>query len=281
MRTSCDVDILVEEKNLQTALDALQNRLSYTVSARGTHDVQTTAPSGVSVELHYRLAEDGKEKADEQSRQAAPLRSVFDDAVKSEEGSCRYLLSPELFYYYHVYHMAKHFQNGGCGVRPFLDLFVMRSFAYDEEKKKRLLTEGGLDAFAKAAEKLTSVWFENEEGDDLSHMMEEFLLSGGTYGNLKNKAQLQTAKKGKFRYFLSRIFLPYDALRYRYPTLERHRWFLPFFEVRRWFEIVFSGRIKRGTAELSAVSQKNGEEVLRVRAMLSELGLSSDNSEIV
>ena len=57
----------------------------------------------------------------------------------------------KMFYFYHVAHMAKHFEIGGCGVRPFLDSYLLLYYAqYRTESCCQLLRKGGLLTFAKA-----------------------------------------------------------------------------------------------------------------------------------
>ena len=59
--------------------------------------------------------------------------------------------------------MAKHFvSTGGCGIRPFLDIWVLNhKIDFNREKREKLLSDGGLDVFAKQAELLSEVWFGN------------------------------------------------------------------------------------------------------------------------
>ena len=53
------------------------------------------------------------------------LAQIWDTAVSAGPGSHRLLLADEMFYFYHIAHMVKHFEVGGCGIRPFLDLWIM------------------------------------------------------------------------------------------------------------------------------------------------------------
>ena len=47
----------------------------------------------------------------------------------------QYLMTKEDFYIYHVIHMAKHFLNGGIGIKHFLDLYIMNKNKYIESAK--------------------------------------------------------------------------------------------------------------------------------------------------
>ena len=62
---------------------------------------------------------------------------------------------------------------------------------------------------------------------------------GGVYGSTDNRVALQQKKKGgRIGYVLSRIFIPYAKLKRYYPVLEKHRWLMPFMQIRRWFMLL-------------------------------------------
>ena len=59
MRTSCDIDILVREQDLERAVALLQSELSYrTDGERGYHDISLFSQSGIHLELHFNILED-------------------------------------------------------------------------------------------------------------------------------------------------------------------------------------------------------------------------------
>ncbi len=114
-----------------------------------------------------------------------------------------------------------------------------------------MLKDGKLLTFANAARKLSRVWLENAEYDNVSLRIEEYILLGGVYGSIENRVVVHQSKKGgKLRYVLGRIFVPMDVLVVRYPSLERHGWLMPAYQVRRWFGILFRGRLKSSVQEL-------------------------------
>ena len=152
--------------------------------------------------------------------------------------------------------MAKHFENGGCGIRPFLDLWILEHCVpYDREACDRLLEQGKLLTFAEACRKLSEMWFDCAEPDEISEQMQSYILYGGAYGTLKNHLAVHQNKLGgRFKYFMSRIFLPYDSLKFLYPVLQKHRWLTPVMQVCRWFRLLFKGRMKKSLHEIN-VSQ--------------------------
>ena len=243
----CDIDILVHESEVDRIADLLVSEMKYKKEEKSPHDISLYSGGGVHLELHYNLIEDGCI-----GDMKSVLRSVWDRA-SAVDGTSEFTLSDEMFYYYHIAHMAKHFvSTGGCGIRPFVDIWVLNHrISFDRERRNALLSEGGLRTFAKEAEALSEVWFGDGEHTDVTQQMQNYVLCGGVYGTTENRVAVQQVKRGgKFRYALSRIWLPYDTLKFHYPSLDGKRALLPFYEMRRWCKLIFCGGAKRGMNEL-------------------------------
>ena len=118
-------------------------------------------------------------------------------------------------FFIYFYHMAKHFINGGCGIKPFIDLWVIKNkVGFDEEKAQKMLQESGLLAFYERSIDLMSVWFEGKPHNSVTQEMEDYILQGGVYGTLEQQlAMSQNKKGGKFRHLLSKIFLSYEQMK--------------------------------------------------------------------
>ena len=182
----------------------------------------------------------------------------------------------DYYYAYLLAHAAKHVLVGGCGIRPFMDIWVIRHcMQYDLKEAAPLVKNCGLTAFAESAELLSEKWFsdsrkENETADELAL----FVLRAGAYGNIQNKvAGEQVVKGNRFVYILSRLFRPYSQMKYLYPVLHKWKILLPVFEVYRWFDIAFGSRRERIKKELSANSQVSREDVKRVKKLFGNLNL--------
>ena len=269
MRGSCDIDVLVKEADLDRACSVLLGA-SYTEHETSSHDVSFDSPRGVHVELHFRLLEDEYSAAIQKK-----LDEVWSYATPKAGALYQHVLSDAFFYYYHVAHMAKHYLYGGCGIRPFLDLWVLRHrIFFDVSARDAILEEGALLSFAKAAEALSEVWFGDESHTPITAKMEEFVLAGGVYGSQKNRIAVGQARKGgKLRYALSRVFLPYHTLKFHYPVLQKHKWLLPFFQVRRWCKLIFLGGARRSAQELKANSEIDVTVTRDIKHHISDLGL--------
>lgn len=268
MRTSCDIDILVHESDLDRATAVLVDKLTYKQESKGSHDVGLFSDNGVHLELHYSLIEEKRVGNIE-----SVLQSVWEKAAPVAE-TLEYVLSDEMFYYYHIAHMAKHFVGtGGCGIRPFVDIWVLNHrVPFDKEKRNALLAEGGLLTFATEAELLTEVWFGEGVHTDTTRQMQDYLLKGGVYGTTANRVSVQQVRKGgKVRYAFSRIWLPYDVLKFQYPSLNGKHVLLPLYEVHRWLKFLFCGGVRRGMNELKLNSAVSATEQDQINEMLSAL----------
>ena len=203
------------------------------------------------------------------------LSKVWETSKLAKDRAYCYEMNDETFYFYHVAHMAKHFLCGGCGIKPFIDLWILEGqIPHDEKARDTLIEIGGLQTLNEKVKQLCQVWFAGQEHDEVTKQMEKFVLSGGVYGNLKNRVAVQQQKKGgKIRYAFSRIFLPYDEIKVQYPILENKKWMLPFCQIRRWFRLIFKGRVGHSVRELNVNAGISMERQQEVEKLLQNLGL--------
>lgn len=270
MRTSCDIDVLVHENDLERASSFLQEQCGYTFKEQNAHDISLFSPNGNHIELHYCLIEKGLIH-----EASAVLEHVWETSAVRE--GCRYQheMTDEMFYFYHIVHMAKHFEIGGCGIRPLIDLWIMDGLeGADPEKREALLRQGEISKFAENVRKLNSIWFEETAYDPLSRQLEDYILCGGVYGNSANRIAVQQQKKGgSLKYAFSKIFLSYDVIKYHYPVLQKYPWLTPLMEVRRWGKLIFCGHLKRTVNELQYNQGISKDEAESVQKFLGDIGL--------
>ena len=269
MRTSCDIDVLVKEENLDIAVEALCNE-GFTRSVKSSHDVSMYTPSKVHLELHFHLMEEGLA-----NNASIVLSDVWGNLTKKEDKSYFYEMPSELFYFYHVAHMAKHFENGGCGIRPIIDLYILDKMeGLDREKLDDLLEKGELLKFRDAALSLSHVWFFEDNRDGLTGALEEYVLFGGVYGNFENRITVKQIKKGgRFKYVLYRIFLPYNILKSYYPILRKYPILTPIMHARRWYKALVNKRLKSVVSEFSRSNKINASKDEKTATLLENLGL--------
>lgn len=270
MRTSCDIDILVHCEDLDMAVDFLTENLNYNKITRTKHDVCFFSPIGVSVELHFDLLEEGRA-----NNAISVLSSVWQNVKLCENSKYRYEMSDSFFYFYHIAHMAKHFESGGCGIRPFIDLWILDNLKdADKAERDKLLSDGKLLDFANASRKLSNVWFETGQTDGLMQQMQTFILCGGVFGSRENKVAVQQKKRGgQLGYLISRIFVPYSQLKRYYPVLDKHRYLFPLMQIRRWFMLINPEVAEMARNEMVVNTNITKEKADEMNTFLQNIGL--------
>lgn len=276
MRTSSDIDILVHEEDLEKASTILIDEHGYRFYKKFSHDISLFSPANTHIELHYTLVDDGVVKGS-----SAVLDSVWENVAVREGYNYLHEMSDEMFYFYHIAHMAKHFEYGGCGIRPFVDLWILDNIKdADHTKRNKLLEQGNFLKFAQAARKLSRIWLENAQGDLISQQMEDYILRGGVYGTVENYLTVQHQKKGgRIKYALYKIFVPYDVIKFQYPVLQKHRWLTPFMEVRRWCNLIFCGHAKRIFKQFKYSQTISKDSIDKTKDFLINIGLQTHHEK--
>ena len=259
LRTSCDMDILVKTEDISCATELLENA-GWKQWEQSSNEITFTSKDNTVLELHYSLVED---------HVTLPVKAILADIWQHTQpvnGKQYHMELPaEWFYCCHLAHMAKHMVYGGCGVRPFLDLWIL-----DKKYPQLKLPEGsGLEDFSCVAKKLAQVWFDRVPMDEKSHLLQDYILAGGAFGSLKNQVDMQRVKKGgKGNYLLGRIFPPFSEMGGLFPVLQKHPWLTPVFYIVRLFRLLFGGKWKRSVRELEMLKEETKAEEL-----LTYLGL--------
>ena len=266
MRNSCDIDVLVNEDELDMAGDVLTSLGFERQSIQTLHDI-SYRKDNINIELHYRLIEDYRLTSGSEI-----LCDVWEYA-SAGDGEYSFTLADEFFYFYHLAHMAKHFGEGGCGIRQVLDLWILNHRCeFDREARERLLKAGELDRFEGRMKMLAEYWFTDGDGDGLEYI-EGYVLQGGVYGNGDNALAVKKGRMGRGGYLIYRFFPPANELVGRFPVLKNHKILLPVFWVVRWWRALF----KKDTNHVERLKDemvKTGEE-REIQKMISELGIEN------
>lgn len=268
MRTSCDIDILVREEQVDEAAQLLVDRYGYTYEKKNYHDISLMSGSGVHLELHYSIKE-RKDNID------SLLSECWLYAVRLE--GFEYGFTNEFFLFHQFAHASYHFLGGGCGIRPFIDVFLLeKKLSFNRGKLDEMLQRTGIKKFSDEMLCLANLWFGNGEHDSITRSMEQFVLTGGVYGTAENSVAVsQQKERGRIGYILRRIWLPYDLLCTTYPRLKGRRYLQPFYEIRRWFRVFNVDARKRKKNDLNAIKQLSPERKDNVNQMLKELELGN------
>ena len=265
MRTSSDIDILIQEKDYERAKEILKTQCRFEYESKNKKDASFFRDECVHLELHTNLVKDVSVKR---------LHPEYIwNYVERDGFACR--MQDEDFYLYHIEHMKNHYLTGGCGIRFFTDLWVLNHLIkYDVKKRTEVLAESRRLKFEQNTRYLLEVWFEGAAHTDLTRKMEQFILSAGVYGTIENWALIQEVRQsGKIQSVWKRLWLPYESLCWTYPELEGRRWLQPYYEWKRFARMIAEGRWSRSVTELKANRTVSKTEKKKIKQMLEELGL--------
>ena len=237
LRTSCDIDFFYDSTRTEE-LNEIMLKEGF-VEEQGGPNHSVWQKDATSFEPHFYLLSDN-------DKFHAYYKNVW-ERLKNVEGSL-YAFSDEDFYIFFIVHSAKHFTHGGFGIRTVLDIHVYnQAKTLDREYLNCEFQKLGLAKFVRTMETLSECWFGGKTMDEDMERISDYVIESGTYGVSLNRIMLNNAKENsvggsRISYFLKTLFLPYKQMRRRYPILQKAPILLPFYWVRRWFEVLFKRR---------------------------------------
>ena len=266
MRTSSDIDILVREKDLSNAVNAIENQTSFRAKAKGYHDVSMISEN-YHLELHFSLRE-------REIKIDPLLESAWEYAKPTGEGLW-FRFTPEYEIFYVTAHMAHHFINGGLGIRPFIDLWLLRNrTTYDEAVLNDLLDACDLKLFYEKCCALSSVWIDGKEHSEITLSLEKFCLSGGALGSrtLANVAR-QKQHKG-WNYVLSRVWIPkYDLIAFYGDDVHHPKHSTLYYQVKRWASWIKKDRRNDLKRQIGQLNEASEADIAEYSKLSKEMGL--------
>lgn len=268
MRTSCDIDILIHIVDMGKASKLLMEQLNCKYNDKCSHDISFVMPTGAKLELHFTLCE-----TDSDTKNL--LDDVWDYANPADGFKYKHELKKEFFMLYHMYHIAKHICSGGCGLRPFLDTYILeQKLEYNKQQLTDLYSKAGLVKLAKGVLKTAMVWFGNETEDETTRLMGNYIFDAGIYGNIENQVAVSQGKNGsRFRTLINRIFMPYKQLKVVYPIIVKYPVLTPVFEIKRWGRIIFKDKMKKQMAIIKYNATITEEKQNEVAKLMKNLDL--------
>ena len=263
MRVMSDVDILIRPENRPDS-KKLMDELGYTCIRYDKADDDKYKLSGLLTEFHTGLDSAGTKDRAHYEKPFALTEKV------SEHG---YRLMAEEEYLYTVIHALKHFMNYGLGIRALIDVYLYLTKAgLDRNKVASLAEEMGVSRFLACMEKTAMAAFGGKDLDEESAEILKFMLECGAGGTAENYEAVRLMRTGggtKASYLVRKIFPPTEEMKQRDPILKKHIWLLPFMHVRRWFQLIFTGRdrIEQGLGRIAAVSEEDKERIRRIHSI--------------
>lgn len=239
MRTSSDIDILVKPQDLKKTISYLIDERGYTYTSNHVHHVSLVSKNHTHIEIHHVLLEENTG-----NDANIVLGNIWDLAETKEGYSYWHEMKDEHFYLYHIAHAGKHVVNGGCGIKPILDLWILQNkVSYDSKARAELIKIANLAAFESICQELCEAWFNKGEiKRKETVILENYIISGGVHGTPLNHLSVQQQKRGgKFGYAKMVLFPPYEVMSKLFPILQKHKWLTFFFYFVRFFLSIFKG----------------------------------------
>lgn len=264
MRTSCDIDILVDETEIEKALDVLSANGFETNRERNYHDV-SLYKDGTHIELHYNICEN-------LPRIDSVLLKVWEYCRQAD--NYEYRESPEFLVFHHIAHMCYHFVFGGCGIKPFIDLYLLKTKVdYSESELRILLEQSELVKFYDKVCELMNVWFADAEHNSVTQKMEAYILNGGVFGNIDNNSIMMSAlRDSKAKNFFTIVFPSYDTMCNTYPVLRKHKFLLVFYYIKRIIQKLTQNG-DRVVGRMANLASQDKKTINTASELLNELGL--------
>ncbi len=226
MRYMCDIDVFTKDGSHRMLKDIMIKK-GYEIEHfdAGNHDAYLKKPV-MSVEIHRSLFSDytfgGKHFAEY-------FKNPFEYAEKM--GEYKSELKKTYFFLHLLTHAAKHYINGGIGLRAFMDIWLYYNNFKNEidlDKIKEILKNSDYQKLCFDFITISKMWFGDEKYDKSFDEMARYIYSGGAFGTIKSNTHNEIREKGKFRYILTSIFPSYKKLCFSYPIIKKIPILYPF-----------------------------------------------------
>ncbi len=258
MRNMSDGDILIHE-NDRDKISAVMEKLGYQFKKESNHELIYVKEPFINVELHKMLIPSYNDD----------LYGYYGDGWKlaNKVGeTSRYSLNAENEFIYILAHFAKHYRDGGAGIKYILDIWLyLKKNSVDLDYIKKELKKLGLLSFGENIIKLTKVWFENSPCDKLMVQMTKYIIESGMYGNAKNKALVtqmrensaESTENHKKSTKLRLIFPTMEHMKRNYTILNKYPYFIVFCWIWRIIRVIIGKTDRRTLKKFEYITSEN------------------------
>ncbi len=280
MRQMGDADILIKPQQYDE-IKPIMLELGFEEKIESDHELNWIKKGVLFLELHKRLIPSYNKD----------YYAYFGDgwrlAQKTE--TSRFDMSDEDNLIYMFTHYAKHYRDGGIGIRHLVDFYVFLNAKkdMDEAYVEKELGELQLLEFYKNSMRTLSVWFGEAEGDEITDFMTSKIIGSGSYGTtdahiissaVKTSKTSKTEKGIKVKKIFDMVFVPYKNMKQLYPSLKKFPFLLPIMWIIRLVNTIFNrqDRIKKHSEELKLMTTEN---IIKYQDELDFVGLDFNFKE--
>lgn len=245
------------------------------------NDVSYVKKPSLHIELHKDLFPDDY-----------TFKGYFDspyEHTKIKEGYKYYHLYYDDDFFIHVLcHLYKHFTFGGCGLKQFLDIYVMtKELPLNMEYIHTELRSIGLDGFLNTVLRLNAFFFDGDKPDNDLIEIAEYVFNAGTFGNEDNRMALDYVKEngekpvtlwGQIKFFVERWQLKFPNMKRQYTILDKAPVLLPFCYIHKAFRAVFFRRtvVKQQIDDMNKLNSGFSEHIDYINHILEISGAKAE-----
>lgn len=240
MRIMGDADLLIKMDQYDRICQVME-QLGYSFQAETDHELIWTK-SCLRIELHKRLIPSYNYDY------MAYYGDGWQLAHPTAADPCCFAMTDEDQLIYLITHLAKHYRDGGIGIRHMLDLYLYKQAKtdLDEAYIAKQLQKLRLLAFYENILHTLAVWFDGKASDNVADLITDIVFGSGCFGTyssrvvaqgIRNKAKYKdSTKRAKLKTVGRLIFLPYEIMCEKYPVLHTAPVLLPIMWVVRWLD---------------------------------------------
>lgn len=243
MRSMGDIDILVRPEQYDKIQEILRS-MDFEFATESDHEYIWCTKDSVIVELHKHLIPSYNKDYYE----------YFGDGFSRAKkvGDYAYRMSPEDEFLYLFTHFAKHYRDGGIGIKHLADLWVYeKSVVIDADYVKTELEKLRLLKFYQNIKRVLSAWFEDGKFDEITELISKVVIESGAYGQRKRsviaaalRKKVANTQRSRTGSFMVRLFLPYKYMCIKYPYLKKYPFLLPIAHIIRITDALINKRSK-------------------------------------
>ena len=271
MRHMTDADIFIRTEQLDK-IGEIAKKLGYVYKYDSDHETVYSLEEKLTIEFHKRLVPSVNEDFYEYYKN-------YWEKLDKNGG-----FSMEEHFVFCVCHLAKHYRDGGAGIKYLTDIYILKEKNQtDMAVVFSQLEKLSLDTFAKNIFKTVDVWFGDGEADEITELITEKVFASGAYGEKSDRiiaaAYKKTATQNENRYtlrfkkLLFFLFPPFSVMAEKYPFLKKVPFLLPLTWILRFIKVTFNGRIKYLKPSVKSFKLSTAENISEYERDLQAVGL--------
>ncbi len=283
MRPMSDLDILIRVDQYDR-IGPIMEQLGFQECYESDHELAWKNAGGVVVELHKHIIPSYNRD----------YYSCFGDGWKLAHlvpgTTCRYEMTAADSLIYELTHMAKHYRDGGIGIRHLTDVWLCaaKGDALNGDYIREELQKLKLWDFYENVLATGNTWYADGPANEKTDFITEYIFASGSYGTMDQKvlangvraAQTEdrTFASVRRRKFLRLMFPSYEAMSKRYSAVARFPILLPLFWLVRWIQVLF----KKHSAiqnEVGKLKMLTPDQIDQFQSALTYVGLRFDHGE--